>query len=93
MTNTKPNKRVTAPKPKPKPEPETVIVFDPNTMTFGDALALEQAGVDVGEAFDGKHPALSMMAVAFLAKRKQDPSFTWVDAQDLEITFLEDLVG
>lgn len=65
--------------------------FDINDLTIGDLCDLEEAGVNVAEVFSGDKPALQMKAVAFIAKRREDPTFAWADAGALRLDFLGDL--
>lgn len=62
------------------------LTIDFDDLTFEELEELEDIlDKPFDEFFDGKRSAKVMRGLAFIAKRRQDPEFTWEDAKSLRV--------
>lgn len=69
--------------------------IDINKLTMGEiALVEELSNAPIQTLSDEAAPkGLALAALAFVAKRREDPAFTWNDAQALTMTDVTELLG
>lgn len=69
--------------------------FGLENLTLGEIAQLEElSGLSLTEINDAKAPkAKFMTALAFLAKRRQDPAFTFSQAELLTLAEMQEIVG
>ena len=70
-------------------------MFDINRLTLGEVAKIEElSGMPISEiGNDDKPKGLALAALAFVAKRRQDPKFSWNDAQGLTFDEANDILG
>lgn len=70
-------------------------MFDINKLTCGEVAKIEdlsgQAITNIGD--DGAPKGLMLAALALIAKRREDPSFSWNKAQELTFAEASALIG
>lgn len=70
-------------------------MFDINKLTCGEVAKIEdlsgQAITNIGD--DGAPKGLMLAALAMIAKRREDPSFSWNKAQELTFAEASALIG
>lgn len=66
-----------------------------SSLTLGEVAKVEDlSGLPFSSISDDDKPkGLALAALAFVAKRRSDPKFTWNAAQDLTFTELNDLIS
>lgn len=70
-------------------------MFDINRLTLGEVAKIEElSGMPISEiGNDDKPKGLALAALAFVAKRRQDPKFSWNDAQSLTFDEANEILG
>jgi hypothetical protein len=66
-----------------------------NTLTLGEVAKVEElSGLSFSAIADDQKPkGLALAALAFVAKRRSEPKFTWNEAQQLTMADLSDLIS
>lgn len=66
-----------------------------NSLTLGEVATVERlSGLPFGAIADDEKPkGLALAALAFVAKQRLDPQFTWNDAQALTFTDFAELIS
>lgn len=70
------------------------MALDITTLTLREVAQFEDlSGQTLGSLGDGEKPkGLALAAMAFVAKRREDPKFSWNDAQDLTLADMDGLL-
>lgn len=71
------------------------MALNMNQLTLGEVAKVEElSGMPIGEIGDETKPkGYALAALAFVAKKRQDPGFTWQAAQDLTFDEVQELLG
>lgn len=66
-----------------------------NSLTLGEVAKVEElSGLPFAAIADDEKPkGLALAALAFVAKRRADPKFSWNDAQSLTFTDFAELIS
>lgn len=70
-------------------------MIDINKLTLGEVAKIEElSGMPISAIGDEDRPkGLAMAALAFIAKRREDPSFSWNAAQNLGLEEANAILG
>lgn len=70
-------------------------MFDLSKLSLGEMAKIEElSGQPIAALSDESAPkGLALAALALIAKRREDPSFTWNAAQDLTFQEANDILG
>ena len=70
-------------------------MLDVNKLTLGEVAKIEElSGMPITEIGDDDKPkGLALAALAFVAKRRQDPKYSWNDAQSLNFDEANEILG
>lgn len=70
-------------------------MLDVNKLTLGEVAKVEElSGHPISAIGDEDKPkGLALAALAFVAKRRQDPKFSWNDAQGLTFDEANEILG
>lgn len=70
-------------------------MLDVNKLTLGEVAKVEElSGYPISAIGDDDKPkGLALAALAFVAKRRQDPKFSWNDAQGLTFDEANEILG
>jgi hypothetical protein len=70
------------------------VALKVNTLTLGEIAKFEDlSGQTLDSLSDGEKPkGLALAAMAFVAKRREDPKFSWNDAQNLTLADIDGLL-
>lgn len=69
--------------------------LDINRLTLGEVAKVEElSGMPISAIGDDERPkGNALAALAFVAKRREDPKFTWNQAQGLTLDEAQDILG
>lgn len=71
------------------------MALDISKLTMGEVAKIEQLSGQAISAIgdEGSPKGLSMAALAYVVKRREDPKYTWNAAQDLTFSEAQDILG
>lgn len=69
--------------------------MDVSKLTMGEVAQVESlSGLSINEVGDETKPkGLALAALAYVAKKRTNPEFTWNDAQALTMADVQDVLG
>lgn len=70
-------------------------MIDIDSLTLGEVAKVESlSGLSIGQIGETDQPkGLALAALVFVAKRREDPAYTWNQAQDVTVVEANEILG